>query len=191
MKSVLLLACIVLGCSSGTAEYYPKPKGFSRIDLPEISYEALEGDYPYSFMKSKHAVVQIDSFANAEPYWIILYYPAFNGRIQLTYKNFAKNSNALSAHIEDSYKLAAKHQVRASSISDTKVQLKNGRTATLIEIEGEVPSHFQFFATDTSQHFLRGATYLEDVSKNDSLRPVIDYLKADAMHMLQTLSWKK
>jgi gliding motility-associated lipoprotein GldD len=58
------------------------------------------------------------------------------------------------------------------------------------ELTGEVPSHFQFFVTDSTQHFLRGALYFPSVQE-DSLSPVIEYVKKDIIHMLNTLEWKE
>jgi gliding motility-associated lipoprotein GldD len=44
--------------------------------------------------------------------------------------------------------------------------------------------------TDSTKHFLRGAVYFNTATKNDSLAPVIRYLKQDAIHLIQTLRWK-
>jgi gliding motility-associated lipoprotein GldD len=59
----------------------------------------------------------------------------------------------------------------------------------IAEIEGEVPSQFQFTMTDSSNNFLRGALYFDTKVQNDSLQPAIDYVKKDLMHMINTLEW--
>jgi len=56
-------------------------------------------------------------------------------------------------------------------------------------LSGEVPSQFQFHITDSTQHFLRGALYFRTATKNDSLAPVIEYVKKDIVHLLNTLTW--
>jgi len=56
-------------------------------------------------------------------------------------------------------------------------------------LEGEVPSQFQFHVSDSTQHFMRGALYFKTATQNDSLAPVIDYLKRDIIHLLSTLRW--
>ena len=38
---------------------------------------------------------------------------------------------------------------------------------------------------------LRCALYFRTATKNDSLRPVIEHVKRDMIHMLNTLNWKK
>lgn len=186
----VLLILVGIACTSTSEDYVPKPKGFNRIDLPPVAYQQLTEDHPYTFEYSTSAIVQPDTFGKSEPHWIILYYPAIKGRIQLTYKPLDNNPAKLQAHIDDAFRLAGKHQVKATSQSEQVFQMKDGKRAVIIEIEGEVPSHYQFYVTDTSKHFLRGAVYLEVATKNDSLRPVIDYLKGESRHLLETLRWK-
>lgn len=65
-----------------------------------------------------------------------------------------------------------------------------GKTALIAEIEGEVPSQFQFTVTDSNRHFVRGAVYFFTEVKNDSLRPAIDFMKRETMHLINTLEWR-
>ncbi len=185
-----MIISMITACGGESTSYFPKPKGYNRIDLPEQSYTTLEATHPYTFEVSKAAVVQPDTFGKAEPHWIILYYPQIAGRIQLTYKPLYGNTAKLQEHINDAFRLAAKHQVKATSQEEQLIALKNGNKAVVIQIEGEVPSHYQFYTTDTLNHYLRGAIYLETATDNDSLRPVIDYLKQESRHLLETLRWK-
>lgn len=188
---ILILLTLLMGCGNKSTVYYPKPKGFERIDLPKQEYQALPGNYPYSFEYSKSAVITPDKTKDAEQYWILVEYPTLNAKIQFTYKPLDGNLTKLDKHVADAYKLASKHQVRATAQREQVVQLKNGKKAVIIEIDGEVPSHYQFYATDTSKHFLRGAVYLNSATLNDSLSPIVDYLKADSRRILETLKWNK
>jgi gliding motility-associated lipoprotein GldD len=61
----------------------------------------------------------------------------------------------------------------------------------IAELEGEVPSQFQFTVTDSTKNFMRGALYFNTKVANDSLLPAIDYMKKDIMHMINTLEWKR
>lgn len=187
---LVLIFSILVACGTSTEDFFPKPKGYNRIDLPDTSYVQLEDTHPYTFEVSKAAVVQPDTFGKSEPHWIVLYYPEINGRIQLTYKPLSGNLDKLQNHINDAFRLAAKHQVKATSQEEQLIALKNGKKAVVIQLEGEVPSHYQFYTTDTLNHYLRGVVYLETATKNDSLRPVIDFLKQESRHLLETLRWK-
>lgn len=187
----IVLLHFTLACSNISTVYYPKPKGFERIDLPKKEYQVLKGNYPYSFEYSKSAIIMPDKTKDAEPYWILVEYPSLNAKIQFTYKPLNGDMTKLDKHVADAYKLASKHQVRATAQREQVIQLKNGKKVVVIEIDGEVPSHFQFYATDTSKHFLRGAVYLNNATMNDSLMPIVNYLKADSRRILETLKWNK
>jgi gliding motility-associated lipoprotein GldD len=168
----------------------PRPKGFSRIELPNASYVSLEKGHPFSFEVSSYAKVLKDSVSWAEPHWLYIYYPRWDAFIQLTYKPLNQNTKKLSALIQDAYTLASKHQGKASGIQDYVMTTKSGRKAGLIELEGEVATSFQFYTTDSTKHFLRGAVYVKTATANDSLAPIIKFLKQDAIHLIQTLEWK-
>lgn len=160
------------------------------MDIPRPQYQALDNSHPFSFEFSKYATVKKDTFALAEPHWMYIYYPRWDAFIQLTYKSVGGSRKKLDKMIRDSYLLASKHQMKANRIEDAILTTRDGRKATVIELEGELATPFQFFATDSTTHFLRGAVYLNTAMKNDSLAPVIQYLKQDAIHLIQTLRWK-
>lgn len=171
--------------------YYPKPKGFPRIDIPAHKYLVYDNEAPFTFEFSKIAEVLPDKSINAEPHWLIVNYPSLGAKIQFTYKPLNGDLKKLDAHISDAFKLASKHQVKAISQTERVIKMANGRQAVTIDIEGEVPSHFQFYTTDTSRHYLRGVLYLNRATLNDSLSPIVDYVKADCRRILETLKWKK
>ena len=169
--------------------FFPKPRAYHRIDLPRHSYQNLQGKYPYTFAFSAYAKVFRDSTRRSED-WINVYYPAFEANINITYKDLGGSMDSLFAYAFSSHKLANKHQVKASAIYEQRFKSALGYEAVIIEIEGEVPSQFQFYLTDTIDHFLRAALYFNTATKNDSLAPIIDYIQKDMMHMIHTTEWK-
>jgi gliding motility-associated lipoprotein GldD len=190
MKYYNIAACLLfLGVTACGTEYVPKPKGYNRIDLPEHEYKKLASQHPYKFEHSVHAEVSKDSGRIAEPHWININYPQHGAQVQLTYKPLEGSSTKLNELSEDARKLAAKHQIKAYAIDELVMKTKAGNTAYMFELSGEVPSQFQFYTTDSSKHFLRGALYFRTATKNDSLAPVIQYIKEDMVHMLRTLEW--
>ncbi len=189
---LLVLATLTFAAcnSSDQTSYVPKPKGYPRLDLPVPNYVPLEAGHPYQFQVNSIARVLPDTFKRAEPHWIFVYYPTLKATVQLTYKPVLNNVDRLRGLLADAYKLTAKHNVKASMIEQQQVRLKNGLAASLITLEGEVPSQFQFVTTDSTRHFLRGALYFDTATANDSLAPAINYVRADMMQMLNTLTWR-
>ncbi len=181
---ILLLA----GCKT---DFMPKPKGYNRIVLPKNEYRAMPDSFPYQFEYSTHAKILKDSSWIAEPYWIDLYYPEFQASIELSYKPVRHDQQLLREYLATSYKLTSKQQVKAYAIDEAVIQTETGKTAVIAELSGEVPSQYQFFSTDSVNHFLRGALYFNTATKNDSLAPVIAFVRDDIVHLLNTLQWQE
>lgn len=170
--------------------YLPKPYGYNYIILPKHTYKPLPDNFPYTFEMSEHAILLPYTSDKAEPYWITIHYPAFKADIQLTYKAVKNNMNLLKSYLEDSYKLTTKHQIRAYAIEEDVIETPQGLTAVTVSLSGQVPTQFQFYTTDSANHFLRAALYFHTALENDYLAPIIDFIKEDMMHMLYTLRWK-
>lgn len=189
-KQIVFLAAVITVLASCSTDYLPKPKGYNKIDLPDYQYTMLPDTFPYIFEYSKHAKLLKDSSWISERYWIELYYPYFDADVEITYKPIKNLKELSDEYLSDSYKLTSQHNVKAYAMEESIIQLPSGMVASVTELEGEVPSQFQFHVTDSTQNFLRGALYFKTATKNDSLRPVIDYIKTDMIHLLNTLQWQ-
>lgn len=188
---VFLLIGVLISCGkSNTSDYVPRPKGFNKIVLPQAHYQDLKGNYPYSFSYSKEAIILPDTVSWAEPYWIYVYYPKWKSFIQLTYKDLKQPQNQLKYLIDDAYKLAYKHQSKASNIQEYILTTRSGKKAGIFELDGEVATSFQFYTSDSTKHYLRGAVYVQTATDNDSLAPIIQFLKKDAVKLIETIQWK-
>jgi gliding motility-associated lipoprotein GldD len=185
-----LLLILLFACTEPDG-YTPKPKGYNRIDLPAHQYIQLQEDHPYAFEHSQSAKILKDTFGIAEPHWIYIYYPSLGANVQLTYKDIGNNPARFAEMINDAHRLTSKHQIKADAIEEKTLRTPSGKTAAVFELSGEVPSQFQFYITDTTRHFLRGALYFPTATRNDSLAPIIDYIKQDMIHLLNTTRWKE
>lgn len=187
-KSFYLLPLFfLLSCGD---DYLPKPNGYNRIDIPPHLYQSLDQDLPYQFEYSKYSVVEPDTFNLLEKTWINLSYQRLGARVHFTYKPVMQQEENLRHYLNDALSLTAKHQVKAYGIEESVLMTPNGYTGLVAELSGEVPTQFQFFVTDSTTHFLRGALYFNTAVKNDSLSPVIEYIKKDMMHLINTLKFK-
>ena len=172
-------------------EYAPKPKAYARITLPEPAYIApneATWNCPYFFEASRISYLTVDPRHKQQNCWYNIYYPSLKATIHLTYSDLDGN---LSNQIEDSRKLAMKHIGKATQINESLVENDSMRVYGIVyEFRGETASDLQFFLTDSTHHFLRGSLYFNVKPNKDSLAPVIDYVKEDIRHMIQTFSWK-
>lgn len=170
-------------------DYTPKPLGYNRLDLPAPAYQSLPDSLPYTFEYSKHAQLLDDTSSISERFWIEIYYPHIKSNVHITYKSI-QNEKLLKEFLDDAYTLTSKHQIKAYAINEVISTTPSGKTAVIAELEGEVPSQFQFTITDSAKNFMRGALYFNTKVANDSLAPAIEYMKKDIMHIINTLEWK-
>ncbi|TAD84178.1 MAG: hypothetical protein EAY75_13580 [Bacteroidetes bacterium] len=186
----VLLLCWLAACNS---PFVPRPKGYFAVPLPPKEYRLFDSaGFPYSFEYPLYATVVKDStFFDAQPenpWWINLDVPSLNGRIYLSYKQIA-NGN-FQKLVNDAFKLTNKHNFKASSIDDSLLRNPQGVSGIFFNVGGNAASAYQFFLTDSSRHFLRGALYFEAPPNADSLQPMNNFLKQDLLHLMQTLRWR-
>lgn len=185
----LLISLYILLIAGGCNEKYtPKPYGYYRIDFPEKAYRPLADSFPYRFEKAADAQTEIDRDKDAEPYWINLVYPAYNAKIHLSYKAITADTS-LQSYLQDCHRLAYTHTIKAESI-DEKLFRRDKIFGLVYFIEGNTASSTQFFITDSTRHFLRGALYFNQHPDKDSLAPVIQYLREDILTLMETLEFK-
>jgi gliding motility-associated lipoprotein GldD len=86
-----------------------------------------------------------------------------------------------------------RHIGKATRIRELSFEDHENRVFGMIfDIQGSgVASMYQFYITDSLRHFVRGALYFNHVPNNDSLAPVIDFLKIDIDHLIETFQWRR
>lgn len=170
-------------------DYIPKPRGYFRITFPEKSYHKFDSaTWPYRFDIPVYSKVEPDNDRLAEPFWINLKVPEHNAELNISYKKVQDNLEKL---MEDSRTLAYKHSVKADAIHERVfVNQKEKVYGTIYKIEGNAASPLQFYLTDSTHNFLRGALYIREVPNIDSIRPVIEFLTPDIIRLIETTGWK-
>lgn len=182
---------VLVSCNS---EYTPKPRGYFKIDFPQKQYRDFnEPQYPYTFEYPVYGKVAKDSLffdqQPENPYWINIDFPEFKGRIHISYKRIGKND--FDTLVNDAFTMSYKqHTYKASAIQPEPFQTPNGLGGVYFTLRGNAATSNQFFVTDSSNHFLRGALYFATTPNADSLQPVNDFLKKDVWHLINTLRWK-
>ena len=183
---ILLISIIIYSC--GGDEFTPKPEGYFRIDLPKKDYKLFEPTCPFSFEIPTYTAVKPDDNNPSELCWFDLNFNKLNASVYLSYKAVDNNINQ---YLEDSRTLAFKHTVKANDIDQTIINLPIKRVYGLIySIEGNAASAYQFHITDSTSHFIRGSLYFNNVPNQDSVQPVLDFVKEDIVRLIETFEWK-
>ena len=167
----------------------PRPKGFFRIELPPSEFVETDYEVPYSFKYPQYAVPELLSQNNQNNGWINLTFPQFNGKLHLSYKSV---DNDLAILINDAHDMAMKHIPKSTGIDEKRYLFPDSKVyGTGYVIHGsEAASSYQFYVTDSTTHFLRGALYFNVIPNNDSLAPVIAFLTSDIEKIIESIHWK-
>ncbi|MFO7864497.1 MAG: gliding motility lipoprotein GldD [Salinivirgaceae bacterium] len=185
-KSYIIVAAVLmlfLGCSD---ENIPKPKGYIRFDLPEHTYKQLSDDCPYEFELGEYT--KIEDRSRSGECWKNIYIKPTRAKIHLSYK---KIDNNLSQLLDDAHHLVYGHTVKADAIDEQMfINPVKKVYGVLFTIKGDAASNLQFYATDSTNHYLRGALYFNAAPNEDSLAPLIQFVRKDVEHMIETLNWK-
>lgn len=185
----ILLVFFVMGCEEDN--YVPKPLGYARIDFPEHSYRKLNSEFcPFDFEYSQHANMVPVQSKNGQRCWFNIKYPNQKATIHFSYLDV--ESKQLNKVIEDSRRLAMEHLVKADDYEESVVfDSASNVYGVIYDFRGSTASNYQFYLTDSVNHFVRGALYFEVTPKADSLYPAEQYIETDMFHMIQSFTWKE
>lgn len=184
--SFLVFVIILAGCEQS---YTPKPRGYFRIDLPQKSYIRFEEATAYSFEYPSYAIITSDVYSPNEKDWYNIEFPALKAVLHISFK---KVNDDLNLYVEDARTMAFKHLPKANAITDSIIDIPEKNIfGAVYQIQGKgVASPIQFYITDSSKNFVRAALYFNIRPNNDSIAPVIQFVKADLLHFIETLEWK-
>jgi gliding motility-associated lipoprotein GldD len=98
--------------------------------------------------------------------------------------------NTFEGLVDEAYRMTFKHTSKASGISDSIFTTPQGVSGAYFRVLGNAATARQFFVTDSTRHFLRGALYFDTTPNEDSLSVVNDFLETDMKHLIETFRWQ-
>ncbi|PSL49092.1 gliding motility-associated lipoprotein GldD [Chitinophaga niastensis] len=193
-KAIAVFSLLIFMLAACENVSTPKPRGYFQIKLPERKYRTFDKPgYPYTFEYPEYANIIKDTSFFGEmpenPYWINVDFPSLHGKIYMSYKIIGPG-NSFRKLVDDAFKMTYKHTYKAEYIDENVIHTANKVSGTFYEVGGNAASAKQFFATDSVNHFLRGALYFDVTPNADSLAPVCKFLEQDMWHMVETLRWR-
>ena len=181
VAGLFILLLILSGCGDDVS--VPKPSAQLALNYPDADYVSLKKNIPYTFLVNDNAVAYTgrDSSLNIQ-------YSNLDAKIYLTYRTVENNLREL---LIDGQKLSYNHNQMADAIAEYPfVNKKDQVYGMQYEIEGNAASNVQFYATDSTQHFLTASLYFNREPNYDSILPAIDYVRKDMIKMMESLKWK-
>lgn len=183
-----LLPCIGLSLLACQETPIPKPIGYFRIDLPEKIYEAPDSlPFPFQFELPQYAKINLQR-TKEDSRFLNIDFPKYGARVHMSYIKVDTNLPTL---LEDARTLVYKHLEKAQDISEVSIyKLEKRVFGVFYTLDGNTASGSQFYLTDSSNHFVRGALYFNVVPNFDSIAPVQTFIEQDIQHLIESLQWK-
>lgn len=174
---------LVIVTSSCKEEVLPKPSSYLRLDYPEAKYADFENQCPYAFEINSDAIVRKGKNCD-----LTITYPKMKATIYLTYKPVNKNIDNL---LRDAQKLTYEHVIKADDILEQPYLNPDKKVFGMFyQVEGNAATNSQFYATDSTKHFVTGSVYFYAKPNYDSIMPAASYIKNDIQRIMETLKWK-
>jgi gliding motility-associated lipoprotein GldD len=168
----------------------PKPMGYFRIDLPGHQYRTIDTALPFRYEQSVFANTTIERQKD-NTLWMTVSYPDLKASLRFTCFD-VKNADSLRNLMISEDKMVKFHYQKADDVQYSVIQdPESNLWGQTYEILGkEVATPFQFWLTDSTHRFVRANLYFDCAPNNDSLQPIIQFLKEDALHLINTFEWK-
>lgn len=194
--SKLFFSVIVLAISSSCKEeaaILPKPRTYPKVEFPTKVFEKAKlPDCSFQFEKPVYTDVVKDEFffdeKTPDPCWFDLVFPAYNGKLHCSYYP-VNDRTAFDSLVTDAFELVGKHRIKANYRDEFVIKTNNNISGILFDLGGPVASPMQFFLTDTTQHFFRGALYFENRVNPDSMSIIHEFVRADINRMIESFTW--
>jgi gliding motility-associated lipoprotein GldD len=184
--SITVLVIVFMGLflfSSCKGDVFPKPSSYLRLDYPVAKYAAFENECPFTFEMNSEAVIKGEKDCG-----FTITYPKMKATIYLTYKPVNNNINAL---LRDAQKLTYEHVIKADDILEQPFLNPSKKVYGMFyQVDGNAATNSQFYATDSTKHFVTGSVYFYAKPNFDSIMPAASYIKNDMQRLMETLKWK-
>lgn len=193
---IYLLLLIATGCTSGGEQtFVPRPRMYPYVDLPQPRYEWMneKKNCGFVFRKSIFATIEnrttffTDSLLH--DCWFDLEYPAMDTRVHFTYYPIG-SEHPFQNLVNESFQMVYEHSAIASRIDENPIIHRGGEAGMTFELGGPVASPYQFFISDTTDHFIRAALYFNSRPNPDSIAPILTYIRTDLDTLVKSFEWQ-
>ncbi len=190
---IIVLVGLLFGLACNSP-FIPKHKGYQSMEFPKKNYAIFnKPNYPYTFEFPVYAQIddQVAYFGTdkKKDAWLNMRFPNYGATLYISYNKITKPS-MIDTLVRDAYTFANNHNNKASFIEDSSFSNSNGVRGVFFHIGGDVATSYQFFVTDSSRHFFRGALYFDTTPNEDSLAPINAFLFKDMQHLVNSFRWK-
>lgn len=179
-SAIIVLSFLSFSCKK---EVLPKPSSYLRLDYPVAKYVNFENQCPFAFEINSEANIKGEKDCG-----FTILYPKMKATIYLTYKPV---NNDIDKLLRDAQKLTFEHVIKADDILEQPYLNPDKKVYGMFyQVDGNAATNSQFYATDSTTHFVTGSVYFYAKPNFDSIMPAASYIRNDMQRLLETLKWK-
>ncbi len=183
MTKPLCFAVALITLLSCKDDVVPKPAAHLRLDYPVAQYDSFSSRCPFSFDINSEAKITEKGNCN-----FTIDYPKMKATVFLSYKPVSGNIDLL---LRDAQKLTYEHVIKADDILEQPYVNPDKRVYGMFyRVSGNAATNAQFYATDSTRHFITGSVYFYAKPNFDSIMPAASYIRDDMQTIMETLEWK-
>ena len=186
----ILFTAILLSLTSCAEEKdpIPKPRGYFHIQFPDKEYKPSEIDCPVNFDQPTNTVILDQESKSLTNCFKNLYYPRYGATIYLSYFPVSDNLSEINLDMQDK---VYEHRNMASGILESQyANIEKKVFGTTYELMGDAAVNYLFYLTDSTDNYFVGQLFFDCAPNYDSLQPVINHIKVDIEHLIETFEWK-
>jgi gliding motility-associated lipoprotein GldD len=200
MRGFLLILIFILNFACTEERIpIPKPRMYPKVSFPERNYVSFDKDYcAFVFQYPDYMIFEQDTTlinqAAKHPCWFTMNMPSLNGSVHFTYTDIGGDSTDFKLFdvINDSYTLSEKHNLKATGRRTEPFMLEEQNIFGITySVDGDVASPYHFVLTDSSKHAVWASLYFNSKPNEDSLAPVLSFVKEDLEKVISSFEWNK
>ena len=190
--AIVIAVLFLLSCND-TLERSPRPHQYPQLNLPNDAKKIFSNtDCPFEMNIPEYATVEKKDFlfddVPAGECWFDLTLQPLGATIHCSYYRLGREFT-FDNLVNDAFTMVSKHNKKANYREEFAVKNDDDVSGIIFKINGPVATPYQFFVTDSTSHFLRGALYFDQKIDFDSVAPIVDHLEMEIDKMLLSMRW--
>ena len=183
----VVFCCYLNSCVTKEENPIPKPKSYLRIDFPEKKYINYSDSCSFSF--DIPVYTQIGKIPGSPTCHKVIVFPEHKADLILKYNTIDTTFSLVTEKIKND---AYYHSFKANAIDVNEfTNLSSNVYGITYEITGNSACNYMFYVSDSINHMLTGELLINETPNYDKLKPVIDFIKSDIVHLIETFEWKE
>lgn len=185
--AAILSSIVFSDCSDGGKAAVPLPPAYPRVQLYDTVYTVVPEAAPVRFLVNASATVAIPDRKEGKSRWVNISYPRYNAVMYCTFTPVTDSDRELV--------IANRAERMSLNTGDLPSEIitvdsHGGFHGQLLVTQSGSVTPIQFISTDGARWVVSGAVYLANPGRaaaSDSIAPVIEALRVDAIHALAAL----